>query len=192
MTNDRLEREIEQRAKTEEELRDATLRYEAVPVINDDGSIREWVGTVTDVEDEQQTLAMLGAAKSQIEQQKRELELIYESAPVGMSLVDRDRRFLRINTALARINGIPREVHLGQVAYELFDSLEEQIEPIYRKVFETGEPVVDVEVVGVTLGSKAEKTWLASYYPLKDDESEESRTGSVTAVSAIVQDITDR
>ena len=41
-------------------------------------------------------------------------DAVGEGAPVGLGLVDRDLRFVRINAALAAINGRPRELHLGR------------------------------------------------------------------------------
>ena len=166
---------------------------EAVPVVASDGSICEWVGTTSDIEDQRQAELSLGIAQTEIAKQKRELELIYESAPVGMSLLDREYRFLRVNETLARFNGFTREQHIGRRASELLVDLDDQIKPIYEKVFETGKPLTDVEIVGTTAASKEQRTWLASYYPLKYDEtSGGSCSASVVAVSSIVQDITAR
>ncbi|MEO8271972.1 MAG: ATP-binding protein, partial [Aureliella sp.] len=166
---------------------------EAVPVRADDGSISEWVGTVSDIEDQRQAELSLNIAKAELAKQNRELELIYESAPVGMSLLDREYRYLRVNETLARINGLPREYHIGRRADELLDGLDDQIKPHYEKVFQTGKPVTDVEIVGATAASEVNRTWLASYYPLWYDEASAGTSKpEVMAVSAIVQDITAR
>jgi len=184
-----------------------TFAAEAVPVTNHDGSIREWVGSVTDTEELFQAEASLGVMQSELARQKRELELIYEAAPVGMSLVDRDHRFLRVNRTLAKINGVSREGHLGHRAEEIIGELATKIKPFYDQVFQTGEAITNVEIIGKTNGSDQEKTWLASYYPLFFDDNdpstpagldfnnEASQTESgkaVFAASSIVQDITDR
>ncbi len=162
---------------------------EAVPVFDSDGDVIEWVGTISDIEGQRQAEVNLGIARTELVKQKRELELIYQSAPVGMSLVDRDYRFLRINDTLAKINGVAREDHIGRTAEEFLNGFQDQIKPHYDRVFRTGEPVVDVEIVGTHPTSAERRTWLASYYPL--DLNGESGT-TVTAVSAIVQDITQR
>ncbi len=164
---------------------------EAVPVKNDDGTIREWVGTVTDIEEQEQTQAALGLARADLLRQKRELELIYEAAPVGLSLIDRNYRFLRVNETLASINGYSVEQHIGARADEMLPELHEQLYPIYDEIFATGKPLLNVEIVGKTPASDQQKTWLASYFPL-ELPSDDGTAQSVTAVSAIVQDITDR
>jgi PAS domain S-box-containing protein len=151
------------------------------------------VGTVSDVEDQLRAETDLGVMQSELAKQKRELELIYEAAPVGMCLVDRDLRFLRINETLAKINGFSKEEHLGRTANELFPGLYDQLEPIYDQVFRTRQPVLNQEVVGTTPASEQPRTWLASYFPLEPDgEDGATDRKSISAVAAIVQDITER
>ncbi|MCM2369669.1 PAS domain-containing hybrid sensor histidine kinase/response regulator [Aporhodopirellula aestuarii] len=162
---------------------------EAVPVFDTDGSVLEWVGTISDIEEQHQAEVNLGIARTELVKQKRELELIYQSAPVGMSLIDREYRFLRINDTLARINGVPREDHIGRRADEFLNGFQDQIKPYYDQVFRTAKPVTNVEIVDGTPNSPSQRTWLASYYPLA---TEGDQGTAVTAVSAIVQDITSR
>ncbi len=170
---------------------------EAVPVLSRDGSIAEWVGTISDIEGQHKAEMELGAAQSELAQQKRELELIYEAAPVGMSLVDRDLKFLRINETLAKINGYSREYHLGRRLEEVLHDLSEQVIPIYTRIFATGQPELDIEIVGRTKVNDSDRTWLVSYYPLEvsdptTGDEPSKKPDQVTAVSSIVQDITDR
>ncbi len=149
--NERLEREIAERLKTETDLR---------------------------------------AAQKELAQQKRELELIYEAAPVGMSLIDLQYRFLRVNQTFTQINGQSKEAHLGRRIDELLPGICDQLLPIYASVFETAQPVVDIEIVGEMRASGGTRTWLSSYFPLGLDGTKSDET--VSAVSAIFQDITDR
>ncbi len=164
---------------------------EAAPVLGEDGEVLEWIGTVSDVENETAAEAALNVAHDELAAQKEELELIYESAPVGMCLIDRDFRFIRINETLARINGIEKHEHIGKRADKLLPELDDQLKPIYRRVFDLGEPILNIEIVGRTPASEEIRTWLGSYFPLKD-HGEDGTGSSVTAVNAIVQDITDR
>ncbi len=164
---------------------------EAVPVLGDEGEVIEWIGTVSDIEDQTVAEAALGVAQNELEKQKEELELIYESAPVGMCLIDCDLRFIRVNETLARINGFEKYEHIGKRADELLPELDDQLRPIYRRVIETGQPILNVEIVGRTSASDEIRTWLASYYPLRSPHDHESES-SVAAVNAIVQDITAR
>jgi PAS domain S-box-containing protein len=61
------------------------------------------------------------------------------------------------------------------------------IEPIYRQVIESGEPILDLEVSGSTSAQPGEnRCWLASYHPHQDAQ------GRVMGVSAVIKEITDR
>lgn len=157
---------------------------EAAPVLSDDGDVIEWVGKVRDLQEQRQAEAALSAVTAEAERRREELEQLYEHAPVGMSLLDREMRFIRINRKLAELNGLPQEAHIGKTASEVLDgSLDDVILPIYQRVFESGVPELGVEIVGKTPASEEERTWVASYYPV-------GKNGAVEAVSAIVQDVT--
>lgn len=116
-----------------------------------------------------------------------ELELLYSSAPVGLCLVDTDLRFVRVNQRLAAINNRPASGHIGLHLSEVLPKLVKFVEPIFRRVIETGQPECDLEVHGPTPGKcDDQRDWLTGYYPLKDD------AGKVVGVSVMVQDITER
>ena len=46
-------------------------------------------------------------AEALLREQRNELDQIYQTAPIGLALLDRNLRFLRINDVLAAINGVP-------------------------------------------------------------------------------------
>jgi PAS domain-containing protein len=73
-------------------------------------------------------------------------DVVGEGAPVGLALVDTELRFVRINEALAAINGRPREQHLGRRLDEMLPEMASVLVPIYRHVLETGEPVLEREL----------------------------------------------
>ena len=47
------------------------------------------------------------------------LDTVFLGAPVGLAFVDRELRFVRINDALAALNGHPPEAHLGRTVGEV-------------------------------------------------------------------------
>src|SRR5690606_489221 len=95
------------------------------------------------------------------------LDAIVHGAPVGFSLLDKDLRYLDINEYLARINGVPREAHLGRMVRELLPELAPTLEPLFRRVLETGEPLIGGEVSGETPAEPGvTRHWLVSYYPV--------------------------
>ena len=98
-----------------------------------------------------------------------ELDHLYRTAPIGLCFMDNDLRFVRINDRLAAINGHAAEDHLGKHLREVIPDIAEMVEPIYRRVIESGNPELDFEVVGATSASPVERSYRVSYYPVKDD-----------------------
>ena len=116
-----------------------------------------------------------------------ELESMLANATIGLSFFDRDFRFIRINRCLAEIDGIPAEAHLGRPLRELLPEVAETVEPIVRRIFETGRPQTGLEIEGMTPAHPGERrTWLASYYPVL------AADGTVISVGATVTEITER
>lgn len=119
--------------------------------------------------------------------QLTEIEAIYRTAPIGLGLFDRDMRFLRINEALADMNGVPIDQHLGRCAWDILPMLRPVAEPLFLTVFETGEPLLGQEIRGTTPRAPAvERIWMEDFYPLKAGD------GAVVAVGVIVREVTDQ
>lgn len=150
------------------------------PVFDDKGVCTNLVGAVHDVTEFRE-------AEEEARKSGLELEHIYATAPAGLSLVDEDLRFLRINDELAAINGLSPEAHLGRTVLEVLPELAPKLKPIYQHVLHTGEPVVHQEIRGITPAHPgAERTWLANFYPVQAND------GKTRAVSTVVMEITDR
>jgi PAS domain S-box-containing protein len=96
-----------------------------------------------------------------------ELEAIYEQAPIGLGFLDADLRFVRINSALAEINGHSVEAHLGQCVWDLVPDLRANAEPLLRGVLEQGTIARDVELSGETPALPGvERHWKELFYPV--------------------------
>jgi PAS domain S-box-containing protein len=110
---------------------------------------------------------------------------LFESSPNGVGLWDRDLRFLRVNKALADINGLPPEGHVGKRLGEIVPRLAGTLEPMLRQVLRSGEPMVNIEVSSETPASPGDQRfWRASCYPVRGDD------GSIVGVGAVVVDMT--
>jgi PAS domain S-box-containing protein len=145
------------------------------------GLIRKNAGTLNRMDYDRQHI------QAKVQQQLGEIEAIYRSAPIGLSFISSDLQFIRINQQLAEINGLSVSEHIGRTIREVLPAMADTIEPIYRQVIESGQPILDLEVSGSTSAQpSANRCWLASYYPHK------AAQGRVMAVSAVVQEITDR
>jgi PAS domain S-box-containing protein len=114
-----------------------------------------------------------------------ELRNIYATAPVGLCCVDRELRYVSINDRLAQFNGRPASAHIGRTLREMIPQLAPMVEPVYRRVLATGEPELDVELVGSTDAAPGVAgTWMCSYSPLRDEENR------VIGVNTVVHDVT--
>jgi PAS domain S-box-containing protein len=124
-------------------------------------------------------------SRHEAEAQHDELAQLYRTAPIGLALLDRDSRFLRVNERLAEINGLPVAAHLGRTLREVIPALADQTEALVRRIVATGEPALHIELAGETAARPGERrVWDESWYPLMDE------TGAVTAVSVIVEEVT--
>jgi PAS domain S-box-containing protein len=116
----------------------------------------------------------------------REIKGLYQNAPIGLALLDRDLKFVRINEALARINGVPADDHIGRHVFDILPSLREIAEPLFRKVIETGEPISDVEVEGETQQAPGVQRYcVEQFYPIKDD------AGAVSGIGVVCEEVTE-
>ena len=70
----------------------------------------------TDISERKRAEDALAESERVARSQLVELETLYRTAPIGLVLLDRELRFLRINEMLAEINGPSVEEHLGSIA----------------------------------------------------------------------------
>lgn len=144
-------------------------------------------GTMMDITAAKRDEVLRQQAQATIQQQLGEIEAIYRSAPIGLSYISSELKFIRINEQLAQINGLSVAEHIGRTIREVLPEMANEIEQLYQQVIESGEPILDLEVSGITSAQPgANRCWLASYYPHKDAHSR------VVGVSAVIQEITDR
>ncbi len=112
-------------------------------------------------------------------------DIVGAGAPVGLGFVDTDLRFVRVNAALAAINGRPVDAHLGKRIDEVLPELADALMPVYREVLVTGEPILEREISREGPESSHVRHVLASWFPVRV-------AGKIVGVGAVVIDITDR
>ena len=113
-------------------------------------------------------------------------DVVMSSVPIGVAMLDDDLRFIYINRWLAALNGASAEGHLGRRPREIFPHLAPRIEPLYQRVLDSGEPIIEEEVNGQIEPSGEVRTWICSYSPVHGPD------GAVKGVLSIVRDVTDR
>ncbi|MGA2672413.1 MAG: EAL domain-containing protein [Terracidiphilus sp.] len=115
-----------------------------------------------------------------------QLQAIYDSAPVGLCLLDHNLRYVSLNRRLAQMNGAPVAAHLGRPITELVPDLYPRFEGFLRRALQ-GESIPNVEVQRPNFESGGgDRTLMLSYQPVRDE------AGEVMGVSIAVMDISDR
>jgi len=144
-------------------------------------------GAMVDITERKLAEEAMSKSEENARRQLAYVEAIYATAPVGLCFVDTEQRFLNINKHLAEINGKTVEEHLGRTLREVLPELADIIEPRYRRVIETGEPVLNIEMSAATAANAGVvRHFILSYYPIKDND------GKVLGVNGVVVEITQR
>jgi PAS domain S-box-containing protein len=119
------------------------------------------------------------------------LDAFFENAPVGLGLLDREMRYVRVNGMLAGMNGIPPERHPGRTIGEVVagstpEALRGAVDTMLRdfqRVLETHAPVLDRPVTGI--GGGPARAFLVSWYPVLVGE-------RLIGVGALARDVTEQ
>ncbi|WP_139559275.1 PAS domain S-box protein [Methylotetracoccus oryzae] len=160
------------------DIRNATIKIEGRPCL---------LSLLTDITERMQVAAALRASEARAQRQLAELQAIYDSIPVGLCVLDRDLRFLRINRHLAEINGLPATEHANKSACELVPPLAPEFKELAERIFRTGERATDIEFSGSSAAAPGiERTLIEQWLPLCDSE------GQVVAINVVAEDITER
>lgn len=127
-------------------------------------------------------------AIQQVEANLAVLDGFFTQSPIGMAVYDTELRYVRINPALAAMNGLPVAAHLSKRIDEVLPGINTtEIEGVMREVLATGEPVIDARSHGRTPGAPGnDHAWSASYFRLAD------ASGRVLGVSSSLIDVTER
>ena len=114
------------------------------------------------------------------------LQLIYDTAPIGLACLSRDCRYLLINQRLTEICGISVEGHLGHSVRDCVPALADSVEQIVRSIVKTGEPVIGIEVAGQRADQVEVRSWVTYWHPLRTQD------GEIIAVNVAAEEITER
>ncbi len=118
--------------------------------------------------------------------QQPALQLIYDTAPIGLAFLSPDCRYLQINQRLTEICGISVEDHLGRSVRDCVPALAEAVEGIVRSIMSTGEPVTGIEVAGQRADQTDERSWVTYWHPLRGP------TGEIVGVNVAAEEVTER
>ena len=114
------------------------------------------------------------------------LSTLFESSTVGVAICDRLFRYRAINDALALMNGIPASEHLGKTLDAVLGATAAKIQPLLKNVFDTGQPISNLEITAELPARAGLGHWIESYFPIKDEAE------VVQEVGIIVLELTNR
>jgi PAS domain S-box-containing protein len=118
--------------------------------------------------------------------QQPALQLIYDTAPIGLACLSLDCRYLQINQRLTEICGISIEDHLGRFVRDCVPALADSVEEIVRSIVDTGDPVIGIEVAGQRADETEERYWMTYWHPLR------APNGEIAAINVVAEEITER
>jgi PAS domain S-box-containing protein len=116
-----------------------------------------------------------------------ELQAFYDTAPVGLCMLDTGCRFVRVNRKLAEYNGVPVEDHVGRTVAEVVPGIGEAVRDVLERVISEKRPVIDFEMVGETAARPGVvRHFNESFVPVL------GRGGAVIGVNIVVEETTER
>ncbi|MCB0025616.1 MAG: PAS domain-containing protein, partial [Caldilinea sp.] len=162
------------------ERRGTWMEYRFSPVYDADGRIVGATVLGRDI-----TARMMAA--QQIEAQLAEISHYYDTAPVGLAVLDTDLRYVRVNRLLAAMNGAPVEEHIGKTVDDVVPLVAGQLRQMAARTLATGEAFTGIEVAGGTPADPGvPHTWKMNWYPIKQSD------GTIIGFNAMVEDISER
>ncbi|WP_086560094.1 SpoIIE family protein phosphatase [Streptomyces africanus] len=112
---------------------------------------------------------------------------LVHQTPLGIAVFDNDLRWVGVNPALERINGVPEEALLGRRLGDVLPGLDvEAIEARMRHVLKTGRPLLDQQTIGRTAADEHDRAYSESYHRIEDTD------GRVLGLAMAVLDVTER
>lgn len=173
-------------------MRDGESWAGVFPVRRKDGSTRMVEFRNMRLQDDQRDYWALGLATDQatVRRVERNLALsaqLVSQSPIGLAMLDTDLRYISVNPAEERMNGVPAAEHVGRHVHEVLPFLDESFARAMREVLATGKPILDQYTVGRTAADPdSDHAWSISFYRL------EAPNGKVLGVATSSVDVTDR
>ncbi|WP_241758930.1 PAS domain-containing protein [Pyxidicoccus parkwayensis] len=127
------------------------------------------------------------SARVEAQRSLAQLNALLSATPMGIAFMDTELRYMRLNQAMADLNGVPVADHVGRTFRDIQPKvIVDLIEPILHRALETGEPVRSFEFVLSPSASRGGgRTWQASVYPVRTD------MGELLGLGCTVVDITE-
>ncbi|MEA2450793.1 MAG: hypothetical protein QOG63_2725, partial [Thermoleophilaceae bacterium] len=115
------------------------------------------------------------------------LDALFLQDEVGVAVWSTDLRYLRVNRALAAMNGRTVEEHIGRHVTEVLPRLGGELAELLERAMASGRSTGEVEIEGETPAEPSRRRWwLATYYPLFEPD------GQLVGCAGLIRDVTGR
>ena len=121
-----------------------------------------------------------------IDDPDRVVAAYFQSSTVGLCTLDVELRYISINDALARRNGVAVRQHLGRTVREVLGPIADLLEPEFRRVFETGRPILNLEIIAAPPAGAEGRHQIEHIFPIKDE------SGTTTRILVVVFDVSEK
>lgn len=106
---------------------------------------------------------------------------------MGLAFHDTEFRFVRVNEALASLNGVPIDQTIGRSLQEVIPQLAAEVYELLCAAQQSRQPILNVEVVGRTNASpEHDHYFLSSFFPVQAPD------GTLLGSGIIVMDVTQQ
>ncbi|WP_369251310.1 SpoIIE family protein phosphatase [Streptomyces sp. R41] len=163
----------------------------AYPVRHRDGHTVEmemWISPISDPAGRPgtQVIAAETSAVRRMRDSLAALEGLFGQSPIGLALFDRELRYVRVNGALAEMNGLPAAAHVGKRIRDVVPGIDHgAAEASMRNVLRIGRAVLDRRTGRTAAAPDQDRIWSSSYAPLTDSNGE--RLGVIASVIDITE-----
>lgn len=122
------------------------------------------------------------------ESQMAFMDELMRQSPIGLVMIDENLRYVLVNDALAAINRIPAQDHIGRRVGEIVMTRDDgAYEQRMLETLRTGEPLLGMHVSGRTTGHWDEdREWSVSLFRLT------GRENQILGLGGVVVDVTDQ
>lgn len=157
-----------------------TIDFSLRPICNQQGQVTLLISEGRDISDRK-------ALEQKLALREALLNDFFSAAPVGLSIIDEEFRYVKINQQLAEINGLSVSEHIGKTLYEVLPEIAPNLVSLYQQILTTGEPALNLEVRGeVPSQPGILRDWIVSLFPIPGED------GKSHSVGSVVVEVTER
>ncbi|TAF51940.1 MAG: PAS domain S-box protein [Oscillatoriales cyanobacterium] len=158
----------------------ATIDFSLKPIKDESGKVVLLIPEGRDLSDRK-------ALERELSLRQARFDAFFAAAPAGMFITDDQLRFMQFNEKLAELGGQPASAYIGKTLWEAEPEMAPTLGPLYQQVFNTNQPILNIELSHATTAQPdVVRDWLSSYFPLPGED------GKPIGIGAFILEVSDR